>query len=131
MGGLCQTEARSFYVWVRFERLLTSVKEAQLATEEIEAAMRKADKKKILFDMRGIGSHQGDVRDFMWDWADASPDLIAFAILLDDEMAQVRTNMTGVSREVRVKAFGRTSQAESWLASAEVRKKTRESPRAE
>lgn len=129
VGSLCKTEGKTFYVWVGVERRLESIEEAKSVTDDVAVALRKYEMKKALFDMRGIDSHDAEVADVMWDWADQCPDVIACAILLDDELARVRTNMVGVSREVRVKAFRSVLRAEKWLATAEIRRKTRELPR--
>ena len=67
------------------------------------------------------------VRDTMWTWA-SDRMLAAVAVVVDGEMTRVRTNMTALSRKVRMRAFLDESDAVQWMHNPG--RRTREIPQA-
>lgn len=97
------------------ERLLRAVDEALVRTSF----------ERVLFDHRGIEGHDEAMRDAMWTWA-AERMLSAVAVVVDGEMTRVRTNMTALSRKVRLRAFLDENDAVQWMQNPG--RRTREIP---
>lgn len=93
---------------------------------KVEAALGRAGYERVLFDFRGIKDrHPEQVREAMWTWAARHPGF-AIAIVVDSEMARVSTNMTALSRRVRLRSFMDETEARAWLK--EPPRRTREIP---
>lgn len=122
-------ERREGYVFVRQERSLESVEEAQAMLEALQTEMAVHETSWAVIDQRGIDAHSEDVREAMWTWAQERGDRITrIAILADSDLVRVRVNMTAVSRGLTMRAFGREDQAEAWLSSTSSKRPTTEMP---
>lgn len=91
----------------------------------VDAALARSSLECVMFDVRGIEGHGDVVREGMWTWA-AERGLRAVAVVVDGEMTRVRTNMTALSRKVRLRAFLDEHEAALWIR--QPGRRTREIP---
>jgi len=117
-------DAERFVRVVMHARLKTAADVERLLAN-VEGALGRTTYERVLFDYRGIESHPEEVREAMWTWATKHPKL-AIALVVDSEMTRVGTNMTALSRRVRLRAFMDEDEARKWLR--EPPRRTREIP---
>jgi hypothetical protein len=98
---------------------------AERLLREVDDALARTGFDRVLFDYRGVDGHAEEVREAMWTWA-IDRGLRAVALLVDGEMTRVRTNMTAVSRKMRLRAFMDEDEAREWLR--DPNRRTREVP---
>jgi hypothetical protein len=95
--------------------MLEDVPDARSALSQIEKALDAHGVKRAVFDQREVGEHADSVREAMWQWAQRSRSVEAIAIMAGTEMAQVRANMTALSRHVKLRAFTDPEEAQRWV----------------
>ena len=123
-----EIEERETYIVVRQRRVFTDRPEAESMLTEITARLKRLGLAKIVVDQRRIGPHDDDVRSAMWDWAKGAGRRIATALVVDNDLARVRANMTALSSGLQLRAFAVQAQAESWLSATPARRPTAELP---
>jgi hypothetical protein len=121
-------EERKTYLVVRQHRVFTDRPEAEAMLTAVTAALKRLGLDKIVVDQRRIGPHGEDVRTVMWDWARGAGRRVATALVVDNELARVRANMTALSSGLQLRAFAVEAQAESWLSATPPRRPTAELP---
>lgn len=92
----------------------------------IDDALLRTTFERVMFDLRGVDGHDELVREAMWTWASERM-LAAVSVVVDGEMTRVRTNMTALSRKVRLRAFLDEADAVQWMQNPG--RRTREIPR--
>ena len=102
------------FVRVALHSRLDDAGDVDRLLKAVDAALTRTAFERVLFDYRGIDSHGEAVRDTMWTWA-SDRMLAAVAVVVDGEMTRVRTNMTALSRKVRMRAFLDESDAVQWM----------------
>jgi hypothetical protein len=110
-----ELETRGRYVFVRCVGQMTSVAQAEEMQRAIERAVGDLAKGRVVFDNRETGPPCDEARTAMWTWCRTASQLERVALILENEMATVRANMTAVSEGVRVRAFASLEDATVWL----------------
>jgi hypothetical protein len=99
--------------------------DADRLLRDVDTALARTGFDRVMFDYRGVDGHGEEVREAMWTWA-IERSLRAVALVVDGEMTRVRTNMTALSRKVRLRAFMDEAEATKWMR--EPGRRTREIP---
>ena len=99
--------------------------EADRLLRDVDSALARTGFDRVMFDYRGVDGHGDEIREAMWTWA-MDRSLRAVALVVDGEMTRVRTNMTALSRKVRLRAFMNETEATQWMR--EPGRRTREIP---
>jgi hypothetical protein len=115
------------FVRVALHCRLEGSSDAQGLLGAVDAALTRSGFDRVMFDVRGVEGHIEAVSEGMWTWA-IERALRAVAIVVDGEMTRVRTNMTALSRKVRLRAFLDEHEATVWMR--EPGRRTREIPQA-
>jgi len=113
------------FVRVALHCRLVDSADADRLLRDVDTALARTGFDRVMFDYRGVDVHGEEVRDAMWTWA-AERALRAVALVVDGEMTRVRTNMTALSRKVRLRAFMDEGEATQWMR--EPGRRTREIP---
>lgn len=106
-------ELQEGYVLVAMFGRLESLEAATKEQKTIERACVPRADRRMLFDNRGTDAPDEAIRRAMFDWAAARFDRVA--LLLDSEIAAVRTNMSALSQRASLRAFHDEADAIRWL----------------
>ena len=110
-----EVEAEGEYVLVRCVGRMASAAEAQEMQRKIEQALERTNLRTVIVDNRETSAPVDEARESMWTWCRECAALDRLALLLENEMARVRANMTAVSGGARVRAFASVEDAAVWL----------------
>lgn len=105
-------ELRDGYVFVAMFGRLESMVEVIAEQRSIARACAKRGDRRVLFDNRATLAPSEALRNAMFEWAASFE---RSALLLESEMAAVRTNMWAVSKRASVRAFHDEQLAIQWL----------------
>jgi hypothetical protein len=110
-----ELDARGGVLIARQRRPIEDLADARRAQQQLDDALEGTGARRAVFDRRGQGDHDPEVREAMWSWLSQGGRLDAVALVLDSELARVRANMTAISRHVKLKAFIDPEEAEQWV----------------
>jgi hypothetical protein len=105
-------QLRDGYVFVAMFGRLETLTEVLAEQRAIVGACAKRGDRRVLFDNRATLAPSEALRDAMFEWAASFE---RSALLLESEMAAVRTNMWAVSKRASVRAFHDEQLAIHWL----------------
>lgn len=112
-GGV-EIELAAGYVRVWHGRSARNVAEVEEVIACIDGALADARARRLLMDSRDSDRTPAEVQSRLWTWLEQA-ELQRVATLIRNEMLGVSVQMQGLSRRVKVRAFGSEAKAIEWL----------------
>ncbi len=121
-------EERPTHIVVRQHRIVRSRAEADGMLDGLSGSLERKGLAKAVLDLRGLPQVDDDLRDALWDWARGAGVRVALALIVDGELARMRSNMAALTSGLQLRAFAAESLAEAWLLASPAQRPTAEIP---
>ena len=121
-------EERTTHVIVRQHRIVQSRTEADRMLAGLSGSLERHGLGKAVLDLRGLPQVDDDLRDALWDWARGAGVRVALALIVDGELARMRSNMAALTSGLQLRAFAAEVLAEAWLLATPAKRPTAELP---
>jgi hypothetical protein len=121
-------DGRETHVVVRQHAIVASRFEADEMLSALSTALEQGNLAKAVLDQRGLPESDETLREALWDWARGAGRRVALAIILDNEIARMQSNMNALASGLQLRAFGAEPLAEAWLFATPAQRPTAELP---
>jgi len=115
LRGDVELRVSESYVRVWHRRSARDLAEVEEVIDAIEDALADALHRRLLLDSRDSDRTPEEVQTRLWAWL-SQANLDRVATLIRNEMLGVSVQMQGLSRAVKVRAFGSETKAIEWLS---------------
>lgn len=121
-------EERDTHIVVRQLRIVGSRFEADDMLAALSSALERHGLAKAVLDQRKLPQLDDDLRAALWDWARGAGRRVALALIVDGELARMRSNMAALNSGLQLRAFAAEALAEAWLFATPAQRPTSELP---
>jgi hypothetical protein len=121
-------EERDTHIVVRQHRIVGSPFEAEYMLGGLSGSLERLGLAKAVLDLRGLPQVDDDLRDALWEWARGAGKRVVLALIVDGELARMRSNMSALSSGLQLRAFAVEALAEAWLFATPAQRPTAEIP---